>query len=314
MKVVVVGVGQLGQHHARVLSQSKDVSLAAIVDLNEAVARTVSKKLGEIPYYTSTASLPIQPNAAIIATPTPTHYQITKEFLLKGVHCFVEKPITQTTEEAQELIEIAESKNLILQVGHIERFNPAVVAAKPYVKDPKFVEAYRIGPFSSRVSHIGVVMDLMIHDIDILLYLINSPIKDIEAYGARILTEHEDIAKVRIKFENDCVCDLSASRVSLEKHRKIRIFQLDSYISLDYAARYLKVYKKKVPHPRSFSDIQIESPKIQNYDQLECELNHFIECIKHGKQPLVSGQHGRDALEVVHEILKIIKLDYQKAS
>ncbi len=306
IKILLVGAGQLGQHHARILSRNKDIEFIGLVDSDESRALTIGKKYNAS-YFTSLSELTIKPTAAIIVTPTPTHYSIVKNLLEKGIHCFVEKPFTSTVEDAEELIEISESKNLTLQVGHIERFNPAIVAAKPYIKEPKFVEAHRIGEFSPRVSHIGVIMDLMLHDIDILLYLIDGPIKEIDAIGAKVLTDHEDMAKVRIKFENGCVCDLTASRVSLEKQRKIRIFQADSYISIDYASKGVKVYSKRLPNPRSFSDIVIEKPKPPVYDQLECELNHFVECVSHGKKPLVTGEHGRDALEVVHEILKIIK-------
>ncbi|PKM96897.1 MAG: UDP-N-acetyl-D-glucosamine dehydrogenase [Elusimicrobia bacterium HGW-Elusimicrobia-1] len=306
MKILVAGLGQLGQHHVRILAKNGTVEVCALVDSDARLSESFGKKYG-LPHFASVDAAP-KPDAAVIVTPTPFHYPLAKKFLEEGVHCFVEKPFTATPAEADELIDLAAKKNLVLQVGHIERFNPAVVAAKPFITKPIFIEANRIGPFSPRVAHIGVIMDLMIHDIDILLYLVGEKVKDIEAYGARVLTDHEDMAKVRIRFEGGCVCDLSGSRVSLEKQRKIRIFQPDSYVSIDYAARSVKVYSKRVPEPKSFLDISVEKPKPPVYDQLERELEHFIECARHGKRPAVTGEHGRDALELVGEIYKIIRL------
>ncbi|MDI6756647.1 MAG: Gfo/Idh/MocA family oxidoreductase [Endomicrobiia bacterium] len=306
MKILLAGLGQLGQHHARILAKNPTVELCALVDSDTAVAAAFGKKYG-LPHFTSIADAP-RPDAAVLVTPTPSHYPLAKKLLASGAHCFVEKPFTSTLDEADELIELAQRKNLVLQVGHIERFNPAIVAAKPFIKNPIFVEANRIGPFSPRVAHIGVIMDLMIHDIDILLYLVGEKVKDIEAYGARVLSDHEDMAKVRIRFEGGCVCDLSGSRVSLEKQRKIRIFQPSNYVSIDYAARSVKIYSKRVPEPKSFLDISVLKPEVPVYDQLEKELEHFIECVRHGKTPAVTGEHGRDALELVREIYKIIRL------
>ncbi len=306
IKTLLVGVGQLGEHHARILKGMQNVELIGVVDSDQSRGQKISKK-HDVEYYGSIDNLPVTPKAVVIVTPTPTHYSIAKKFIDNGVSCFVEKPFTQTVEEAQDLIEIAEHRDIVLQVGHIERFNPAIEATKPFISNPRFIETHRLGPFSSRVGHIGVIMDLMIHDIDILLYLVGSKIDEIEAFGAKVFTDHEDIARVRIKFKTGCIADLTASRVSFEKQRKIRVFQSESYISVDYASKTVRVFRKKNSNPKDLSDISIETPKVRAYDQLEHELAHFIECVMHGKEPLVTGEHGRDALEVVHEILKIIK-------
>ncbi|PKM92640.1 MAG: UDP-N-acetyl-D-glucosamine dehydrogenase, partial [Elusimicrobia bacterium HGW-Elusimicrobia-4] len=218
-----------------------------------------------------------------------------------------EKPITEDVSQAEELLKIANEKNIILQIGHIERFNTAVIEAQKHIKSPKFIEAQRLGPYDPRVAHIGVVMDLMIHDIDIVLTLVNSKIIQMDVIGAKVLSQNEDIANVRLKFENGCVANISASRVSLDKFRKIRIFQDDTYISLDYAGQSLKIYRKKSDVVSSMSDIEIIKPKLKTAEPLKKELEHFINCVKTGKPPMVTGEHGRDALDVAIEILKKLK-------
>ncbi len=316
LKITLIGVGQLGAHHARILATSPNIasanltygaSLTAIVDSKIQRAEELGKKYG-VPFYPEiTDEIIRNTDAAVVVTPTPSHYNIAKKFLSAGKHCFVEKPFTTTLDEADELIQLAAAKNLILQVGHIERFNPAVIAAKPYIKKPLFIETHRISTFSPRVAHIGVIMDLMIHDIDIVLYLLTrrEKVDSIEAYGAKIFTEHEDIAKVRLKFAGGCICDLVASRLSPESTmRQLRVFQESSYISVDYAKRDVKVYLKALPEPKSFLDIRMLKPQIEQRDQLESELRHFIECVYKGKKPDVSGEEGRDALQLASEICR----------
>ena len=197
---------------------------------------------------------------------------------------------------------------MILQVGHVERFNPAVIEARKHIKDPKFIEVNRLGPYDPRTSHIGVVLDLMIHDLDIVLYLVGSKVKTLEAFGAKVLTAHEDIAKCRLRFENGCIVDLSASRISLEQYRKIRVFQADAYVSVDYARKDLKIYRKKTAQVISLKDIEILRPKLHEEEPLKLELKHFLECIEEGKKPHVTGEHGRDALELGKEILEQLHL------
>lgn len=302
MKIGVIGVGSLGQHHARIYSQLTDVELFGVCDVDKKRAEKIAKNFNAKSFF-DYKELIGKVDAVSIVVPTPFHYSVAKDFLHSGIHCLVEKPITDNVSHAEELLKIANEKNVILQIGHIERFNTAVVEAQKYIKSPKFIEVQRLGPYDPRVSHIGVVMDLMIHDIDIILTLVNSKIVQMDVIGAKVLSQNEDIANVRLKFENGCVTNISASRVSLDKFRKIRIFQDDSYISLDYAEQSLKIYKKKSDIVTLISDIEVIKPKLKTEEPLKRELEHFINCVKTGKEPLVTGEHGRDALEVALEIL-----------
>ncbi|MBI2118172.1 MAG: Gfo/Idh/MocA family oxidoreductase [Elusimicrobia bacterium] len=307
LPIAVIGVGHLGQHHARLLSQIKNSALLGVVDIDEKRAQKIAKSI-QTQAYREIDPILNTIKAAVISVPTPLHYELGKKCLENGIHCLLEKPLCQSVEEAEKLIKIAVQKNLVLQVGHVERFNPAVLAAQKFIQTPKFIEVNRLGTYDPRVSHIGVVLDLMIHDLDIVLSLVQSEVKNLEAFGAKVLTEHEDIVKCRLRFENGCIVDLSASRISLEQYRKIRIFQPDSYISIDYAHKDLKVYRKKTPIVKNFSDIEILKPSLTKEEPLKLELEHFLECIQEGKKPLVSGEHGRDALELGLEILEQLHL------
>jgi predicted dehydrogenase len=233
---------------------------------------------------------------------------VAKALLERGLHCFVEKPLTERVEEAEEIIDLARTKNLVLQVGHVERFNPAVQEMAKHAQDPLFIEASRLGPYDPRVSHVGVVLDLMIHDLDIVLALVKDRVVRLDAVGGKVLSDHEDIVKVTLFFSRGCRADISASRVSLKRFRKIRVFQRDAYISLDYSERSLKIYKKKRPEIKSLFDVSIHRPRLEKKDALETELRHFVQCVREGKPPLVGGQHGRDALELALEIRKGLRL------
>ncbi|MCX5781176.1 MAG: Gfo/Idh/MocA family oxidoreductase [Elusimicrobia bacterium] len=303
IKTAVIGVGSLGQHHARILSKHPKSELIAVVDSDIKRAEKIAS-IYKVPFFSDTEKIKNIIKAAVVAVPTPYHYEIAKDLLESGINCLVEKPFTSTIKEAQDLIEISKKKNLVLQVGHVERFNPAVVSAQNYINNPRLIEVDRLGPYDPRTSHIGVVLDLMIHDLDILLTLVKDKVSSLEAHGAKILSDNEDIVKVRIKFGNGCVADLSASRVSLEKYRRIRIFQPDSYISIDYAGKSLKVFRKKRDIVKSFSDIEIIRPILSPEEPLYLELDHFLSCVNEGKKPIVSGEHGRDAMELALEILK----------
>lgn len=306
----VVGVGHLGQHHARLLSEMEISSLAGIVDNDPKRAEKIAKSY-HTQHFTSLENLfSVGVQAVVIAVPTPYHYEIGKELLSRGIHCLIEKPLCQSVEQAEELIHLAAQKNVILQVGHVERFNPAIIASQKYIRDPKFIEVNRLGPYDPRISHIGVVLDLMIHDLDIVLSLVNSEVVSLEAFGAKVLTEHEDIVKCRLRFQNGCIVDLSASRISLQQYRKIRIFQSDAYISVDYARKDLKIYRKKTKVVSSLSDIETIQPSLKIEEPLRLELQHFLECVHHERKPLVSGEHGRDALELGLEILNQLNLHH----
>lgn len=307
INVGVVGVGHLGQHHVKHLANIPEANLVGLFDANYHQARNIAEKF-KTRSFPSLEALAENIQAVTIAVPTPLHFEIAEFFLSRGIHCLVEKPLTSHVEEAEKLIEMAQNKGLVLQVGHIERFNPAVAEMANHVKKPAFIEVSRLGPYDPRVSHVGVVLDLMIHDLDIILSMVKEPIVRLDAIGGKVISDHEDIVKATLYFKGGCRADLSASRVTLKSYRKIRIFQPDSYISLDYSERSLKIYRRKGPSFRSLSDIEILRPRLAKVDPLERELSHFIQCVREGRKPLVSGEHGRDALEIAHEILKNMSL------
>ena len=288
----VVGIGHLGSRHLKVYSQLPGkVDIIGACDLQVERATRLARQYNA-PFIKDYRELAGKVDAVNICTPTESHYEIAKFFLENNVHTLVEKPVTTTVDQADELIAIAKKNGLKLQVGHIERFNSAFESIKHFTHNPLFIECHRLNHFPNRSLDIGVVMDLMIHDIDIVLGLIASPIKDIQAVGVNVLTPLEDIASVRITFENGCVCNLTASRVSDEVMRKIRLFQKDTYISLDYVKQEAFIYKKHE------NQILKHSLPIEREEPLMKELEHFIDCIQEDKKPLISGTEGREALSV----------------
>ncbi|MFA5146696.1 MAG: Gfo/Idh/MocA family oxidoreductase [Candidatus Omnitrophota bacterium] len=296
----VIGVGHLGSIHTKVYSRLKDVKLVGVCDCNIEKALEVGKK-----YHTASYSdyeeLFGKIDAASIAVPTSLHYNIAKDFLLHDIHVLIEKPITKTLSEADELIEIARDRKLILQVGHVERFNSAVLAIEPYLEKPKFIECQRLGPFHKRVKDVGVVLDLMIHDIDIVLGLVKKEVANIEAVGLSTISDYEDVTNVRLTFEDGTVADITASRVTKDVVRKIRIFQEDSYISLDYVSQEAAIFRK------TEDKIIKEKIRIKKKEPLKKELKSFVECVRTGKRPVVSGVEGRRALQVALAIIEKIK-------
>jgi predicted dehydrogenase len=295
IKVAVVGVGYLGIIHAQIYKKLQNCSLVGVCDTDEARAKQVSEDLGILDF-TDYRQLLDKVEAVSIAVPTRLHYQIAEEFLRHNIHVLVEKPFTTTLKEADVLIKTAQKNKLILQVGHIERFNSAFSATKEIIRNPRFIECHRLSPFPERSLDIGAVLDLMIHDIDIILGLVNAPLKKVEAVGVPVLTRFEDIANARITFGDGCVANLTASRVSDEWLRKIRIFQKDTYISLDYREAKACVYRKKG------LKITKEDLPIEKEQPLEKELKSFLDCILQNKEPLVSGRVAREALAVALKI------------
>jgi len=300
INIALIGCGFLGQRHLKTLHALKNkVNIVAICDHHLEHAKPLGRQY-HVPIVQDYRELKGQIEAVSICTPTITHAQIAAFFLESGVHTFVEKPITFSLEEADELIKIAKDKNLKLQVGHVERFNSAFTTIEPIAQNPLFIECHRLNLFPNRSLDIGVVMDLMIHDIDIILGLVKAPIKDIQAVGINVLTDKEDIANVRITFTNGCVCNVTASRISPEVTRKIRIFTKSAYISLDYAKQEANMYSKdeRGIHKRSIP--------IEKEEPLKKELEHFIDCVRDDLRPKVSGIDGRDALKVALDINKKI--------
>jgi predicted dehydrogenase len=307
LRMVVIGAGRMGHFHLKRLFRHPEVQLTGVVDAHFPRAAQAAREFRSTAFSTFEPLL-AQLDAAIVATPTTTHFAIGRALLQAGVSCLIEKPLTSTLPEAQTLIDLAETTGAILQVGHIERFNPAVLEAARHVQDPKFIEVNRLGPYDPRVADIGVIMDLMIHDLDIVLFLVGKEVLRVEAVGAQVLSQHEDIAKVRLHFAGGCIADLSASRISLKKYRQIRIFQKNAYLSIDYAAPALRVYRKKGDVVRSLSDVEILKPKLAKKDPLSLELDHFLDCVRRRQTPLVSGRHGRDALHLAQEVLNHLQI------
>jgi len=299
IKVGIVGVGHLGAIHAKVYSKLDSVKLVGVCDCNLERALEVGKKY-KTRSFANYEDLFDKVAAASIVVPTSLHYNVAKEFLNRGIHVLIEKPITKTLSEADELIEIAKNKNLIIQVGHVERFNAAVLALEKYLEKPKFIECQRLGPFHKRVDDVGVVLDLMIHDIDIVLGLIKQEVINIEAVGLSTMSAFEDVANVRLTFEDGTIADITASRVTKDVTRKIRIFQEESYISLDYLNQEVTVFKK------TGNKILKEKVKVKKVQPLNEELESFIECVRHHKRPIVSGVEGKRALQVALEIIEKI--------
>ena len=250
-------------------------------------------------------------DAVSIVVPTVYHHDVTKVFLDSGVDVFVEKPITSTVDEAERLIDSADKKNLILQVGHLERFNPAIIALQGHLKEPMFIESHRLSPFPERSTDVDVTLDLMIHDIDIILNIVKSDISTIDAVGVPIVTSHVDIVNARLSFESGCVANVTASRVSVEKMRKIRIFQSDAYISIDYASQKIEVLKKVTDKEKGLSIIK-EDIDISKSDYLSDEIRSFIDSVKTRGKPPVTGSDGKRALEVVMMIKEKIEMSLKR--
>jgi len=299
IKIAVIGVGHLGSIHAKIYKEIPNCFLAGVCDSDPKQLEEVSRALN-VPGYTDYRELFGKVDAVSVATPTKLHFPIATDCLKHNIHCLVEKPFTPTLKEADQLIQIAHKNKLILQVGHIERFNSAFAATLKLIKEPKFIECHRLSPFPNRSLDIGAVLDVMIHDIDIVLGLVNSPIKKIESVGVPVLTQFEDIANTRLTFKNGCIANLTASRISDEWLRKIRIFQKDTYISLDYKEAKACVYKKDGAQITKL-DLPIEKEQ-----PLQKELQSFVDCVTSNTEPLVSGPVAREALKVALEIQKQI--------
>jgi len=300
VRIGVIGVGYLGQHHERIYSELENVELTAVVDIDKKKANAFAEKYGCKAYYDYKYILN-EVDAVSIVTPTTTHYSIALDCIKAGKDILIEKPITMNVKEAEKLINEAEKRDCIIQVGHLERYNPAVLAASEMIKKPLFIESERLSPFLGRGTDVDVTLDLMIHDIDIILSLISSPVKDIRAVGAKVLTDKIDVAKAWLAFENGCIALATVSRLSPEKLRRLKVFQKDSYISIDYQSSEIK------RHFRTKEGISFAVTKPENKEPLKEELKDFINCVKERRRPTVSAVEGKNALKIVLEISKIIK-------
>ncbi|MGL6073674.1 MAG: Gfo/Idh/MocA family oxidoreductase [Fimbriiglobus sp.] len=327
LRMAVIGVGHLGRHHARILSTFSDVELVGVVDASLEQATNVAKNLNTKPY-DSFEPLLDQVDAVSIVTPTSFHHHVATEFLRRGISSLVEKPICKTVEEAEDLIRLANESGAALQVGHIERFNPAFEELMNRPIAPKFIEAERHGPFTGRSTDIGVVLDLMIHDLDLILTMVPGPVREVHALGAAVLGGHEDMVNARLVFESGCVAHITASRISARPKRRLRIWASEGYAGIDFVSR--RVHFVQVSDEVRRNGLRVERMDAaararlkdevfgrhlevqmvegdRNGDQLTAELRHFVDCVRTGRKPRVTGEAGRDALALAHRVLDAVR-------
>jgi len=308
IRVGVIGVGYLGKFHAEKYAAMDDVRLAGIVDIDLQRAEDVADQFGSRAY-TDYRDLIGRVDAVSVAVPTESHFSVGLEFLKHGVDVLIEKPMTTTLEQADMLIDVAESKDLILQIGHLERFNPAVLALKDIIAHPMFIEAHRLSIFKDRSTDVSVVLDLMIHDIDIILNIVNCGIQNIQAAGVPVICEHADIANVRLQFESGCVANVTASRISTKNQRKIRIFQKDAYVAVDFAKREITLIRRNERQSDSLvPGTDFQQLSFSEADVLEDELVSFIQAVRTRTTPAVSGPAGRKALAVALDIMDQVEM------
>ncbi|MEY2480062.1 MAG: hypothetical protein QOI04_989 [Verrucomicrobiota bacterium] len=299
LRVGVVGVGHIGKNHARLYVDLNRAKFSAVYDIDHPRAQKIAEKSRAVAAR-SLDEFAENIDAASIATPTSTHFEIAKQLLERGKHLLIEKPIAENTAHATELAQLAAQRRLILQVGHVERFNPVLSALEERLTHPRFIEAHRLSPYPERSTDIGVVLDLMIHDLEIILHLVRSPVQNIDAVGVAVLSRGEDIANARIRFENGCVANITSSRISPERMRKIRVFQEDAYLSLDYQQQTGEIYR------RINGRIARDKVAIEREEPLKRQLASFIECASTGRAPRVSGFQAAAALELAAEITRRI--------
>ncbi len=302
IRVGVVGVGHLGRLHALKYASAEGVELVGVCDVDVDRGRNVAAEVGTR-FYRNLGNLIRRVDALSIAVPTVHHYRIAHRCLLEGKHVLIEKPITERIRQAERLIEIAEKNGLVLQVGHVERFNPALMRVKSLIKNPGFIEAERISPFPERSTDIDVVLDLMIHDLDLIMFFVKSPIKRVHSIGVPVLSSKVDIANARIVFSSGCVANITASRASLTVSRKIRIFQEDGYFSIDFVGRNVKIVRMVTDSKSGRKELSGEVLETEKGDPLMDEILDFVAAIKEKRNPLVTGQDGLMALKAAYLVL-----------
>ena len=309
LPVGVIGVGYLGQHHARLYSRMAGVRLVGVVDTDAERAATVAQE-ARCAVYPDLDRLLKEVKAVSVVVPTVLHHEIAIRCLEAGLDVLLEKPMTTTLEQADALIEMADRRGTVLQIGHLERFNGAVLAVEPYLTTPRFIESHRLGPFMERGTDVDVVLDLMIHDIDMVLSLVRAPVEEIRAVGVPVLSSQVDIANARIEFANGCAANVTASRVSKDKMRKIRVFQPDAYISIDYQKQDAVVYRRVMEDGQP--KIVFEPVRIQKDEPLKLELESFVRAVTQRTMPVVSGRDGREALRVALAVVSAMEQSMQR--
>lgn len=308
LRTAVIGTGYLGRFHAQKYAALPDSELIAVCDASGDTAHQVASELGT-EGITDYRQLAGRVDAVSIVVPTQQHHSVARWFLQNDVHVLLEKPITVTVTEGRELVAIAAERGCIFQIGHLERFNPAILALEDVITEPQFIESHRLAPFNPRGADVNVVLDLMIHDIDIILDMVRSPVRQIDANGVSVLSSDIDIANVRIQFENGCVANVTASRASVKTERKMRLFQHDSYITIDFQNKQLEIYRKGEgeQHP-GIPVIESKQQTFDNGDALMSEISSFLDAVRYGRPPVVSGEDGLRALETALAISdKLIK-------
>ena len=297
LKMGVAGVGHFGKFHAAKIAASPAADLVAVADSDGERARDVAALYG-VSGFADPRDMAGLIDAVTIAVPTKAHFEVAQCFLDAGVHVLLEKPITDNLDDARRLVALAEEKNLVLQIGHLPRFSGAAEFLRRHLDNPLFIESLRIAPFKPRGTDVSVVLDLMIHDLDFILSLVRVPIASIDAAGAPVFSDSEDIANARVKFENGCIANITASRISLKTERQMRIFQADTYIAVDFDKRKTRIVGKKNAGPiAGINDVQMEEESYEEVDELEREIEAFIAAVQGGTPPVVSGQDGLRALE-----------------
>ena len=309
LKMGVIGVGHLGQHHARLYHQIDGCRLEGVVDVDQKRADDLARQYQTQAYHNYEELIPLV-DAVSIAVPTSLHYQVARSFLSAGKACLLEKPITSTLAQGEELVRLAKEKGLIFQIGHLERFNPAILAVEDKIHQPMFIESHRLAPFVERGTDVDVVLDLMIHDIDIILSLVQSKVTKIDAAGVPVITHTIDIANARLEFASGCVANVTSSRVSMKRERKIRIFQKDTYFSIDYANSRInscQLIPKAQSDGGSFAK-QVVQQEIQceKEEPLKSQLISFIHAVQYRTRPKVSGEDGLDALSIAQKIKDVM--------
>jgi predicted dehydrogenase len=326
LRLAVVGVGHLGKEHARILAGMPDVELAGVADVNFEQARAVAGRCGTRPFADHRPLLD-RVDAAVVAVPTAHHHAVATDFLGRGIPLLVEKPLAVTLDQAAALVDLTRANAALLQVGHIERFNPAFVELQKRPLQPKFIACRRLAPFSGRSTDVGVVLDLMIHDLDLLLTLVGAPVRAVQGVGLSLLGGHEDVANARLTFANGCVADVTASRVSPRPERRMHVWAAEGYAALDFSERRLRLVQPSAELRGRRLDVRrLDAPALALFkerlfgrhlqtldlhrpegDQLTLELAHFVRCVQTGAAPCVSGEHGRDALELATRVLDSIR-------
>lgn len=306
-RIGVIGVGYLGRLHAQKLAGLSDIRFAGVYDADGDRGRSVAEEFSTS-VFRSHRRLLDEVDAVTIAVPTTAHYRVAMDAMRKGVHVLLEKPVTSNLRQARALVREAEKRGLVFQVGHVERFNPAMLRAASLLAEPRFIECHRMGPFGVRGTDVDVVLDLMIHDIDLILSMVRSPVKRVSSVGVPVLTPNADIANARIDFADGCVANVTASRVSTRRMRKIRVFQEDAYISIDFLERSIQVLRRTFPQGRQGApEISGEVIEAGQGDSLRDEIRAFVDRVRDGGRPLVSGREGLEALEVAFRIRKAMR-------